>query len=415
MLTGWNFFVIPPSNNMHDPLLKKVNKMKKAILPVLVLVLALSLCACASSVQDNLPDNQISASPTPVPTVFVENVPMPTPALPLDEVPLETLMADFATKIQAGSAGSSLKAVGQAVRFMDWAIGTYMSEEEIFAAVDFYLSQLDEAAYAEYMMQLELLDYTYQLLLTPGQEELLATAGCAESNYPWSDKPLRAAECFMNAAGLRATYQLPLEYTEAQPAINELYSDYLSDCYHALNERWEFDYMMEQGLNATIFQDFLSREAYSPISALDELGYCLYDVNGDDIDELIIGKISLPNEVFNILSCTSGTLTTVFEGWERNLAFICSDGTVVTRGSGGAAVTYYTYYKFDGSALTPFGSVIHDGNASPNAPWFVSQDGDMDITNDIPATQEQAQGIIAQYEALYIPFALTPLSSLANQ
>ena len=73
----------------------------------------------------------------------------------------------------------------------------------------------------------------------------------------------------------------------------------------------------------------------------------------------------------------------------------------------------YTYYKFDGSALTPFGSVIHDGNASPNAPWFVSQDGDMDITNDIPATQEQAQGIIAQYEALYISFPLTPFSALA--
>ena len=31
---------------------------------------------------------------------------------------------------------------------MDWAIGTYMSEEEIFAAVDFFLSQLDEAALA---------------------------------------------------------------------------------------------------------------------------------------------------------------------------------------------------------------------------------------------------------------------------
>jgi len=403
LLTGWNFFVIPPSNNMHDPLLKKVNKMKKAILPVLVLVLALSLCACASSVQDNLPDNQISASPTPVPTVFVENVPMPTPALPLDEVPLETLMADFATKIQAGSAGSSLKAVGQAVRFMDWAIGTYMSEEEIFAAVDFYLSQLDEAAYAEYMMQLELLDYSYQLLLTPGQEELLATAGCAESNYPWSDKPLRAAECFMNAAGLRATYQLPLEYTESV----DVYADLLRNYYLAFNEGWDEQFCTEKGLNYTFIMEF------SPYEPLNNLGYAKHDINGDDLEELIIADMNTPITAYQIYTQQGGQPVNVFEGWARNVAYVCSDGSIVSRGSGGAAITYYTYYKLDSATLVPFGSVIHEGNASPNAPWFVSQDGDMDITNDIPASAEQAQGIIAQYEAMYIPFALTPLSALA--
>ena len=377
--------------------------MKKAILPVLILVLALSLCACASSVQDNLPDNQISASPTPVPTVFVENVPVPTPALPLDEVPLETLMADFATKIQAGSAGSSLKAVGQAVRFMDWAIGTYMSEEEIFAAVDFFLSQLDEAALAEYMMQLELLDYTYQLLLTPGQEELLATAGCSESNYPWSDKPLRAAECFMNAAGLRATYQLPLEYVESV----DVYADLLRNYYLAFNEGWDEQFCTEKGLNYMFIMEFFPHE---PLS---NLGYIKHDINADGLEELIIADMNTPITVYQIYSQQGGQPVNVFEGWARNVAYVCSDGSIVTRGSGGAAVTYYTYYKLDGAALVPFGSVIHEGNASPNAPWFVSQDGDMDITNDIPATQEQAQGIISQYEAMYIPFALTPLSALA--
>lgn len=376
--------------------------MKKTLPLILALIMALSLCACASTAQ-SIPDNHISASPTPVPTVYVENAPMPTPLIPLDEVPLEMLMEDFATKIQAGSAGSSLKAVGQAVRFMDWAIGTYMSEEEIFAAVDFYLSQLDEAALAEYMMQLELLDYTYQLLLTPGQEELLATAGCAESNYPWSDKPLRAAECFMNAAGLRATYQLPLEYVESV----DVYAELLRNYYLAFNEGWDEQFCTEKGLSYIFIMEF------SPHEPLSNLGYIKHDINADGLEELIIADMNTPITVYQIYSQQGGQPVNVFEGWARNVAYVCSDGSIVVRGSGGAAVTYYTYYKLDSAALVPFGSVIHEGNASPNAPWFVSQDGDFDITNDIPATQEQAQGIISQYEAMYIPFALTPLSALA--
>lgn len=378
--------------------------MKKALILILVFALSLSVSACASPASiPNAPDNQIQPQQTPVPSVNVSDNRLPTPAIPVDEVPLETLMADFATKIQAGSAGSSLKAVGQAVRFMDWAVDTYMSEEEIFAAVDFYLSGLDDATLAEYMMQLELLDYTYQLLLTPGQEELLATAGCSESNYPWSDKPLRAAESFMNAAGLRDTYQLPMEYVETA----DVYAELLRNYYLAFNEGWDEQFCSEKGLNYMFIMEF------SPYEPLNNLGYAKHDINADGLEELIIADMNTPTTVYQIYSQQGGQPFNVFEGWARNVAYICSDGSIVVRGSGGAAVTYYTYYKLDGTTLNVFGSVIHDGNTSPNAPWFVSQDGDMDITNDLPASQEQAQSIISQYEAMYIPFSLTPLSALA--
>ena len=390
--------------------MNQVKIMKKLLSFLLLIALASGLAACAAPTVDNAPQS----TPTPVPSVNLADREVESYGSLPGEILLEELMADFAVKIQAGSAGSSLKAVGQACRLMDWGMDTSMTEEEIFAAVDFFLSGLDEAAHAEYITQLQLLDATYQQLLLPGQEALLETAGCADSRYPWTDMPIRCVESFFTAVGLRDTYQFAADHSPAAPAIDPLYADYLSDCYHALLENWEYDYMALQGLNAVIFQDFLSQQAYSGISALEALGYCLHDVNADGIQELLIGKTGAPKEIFNIISIADGNLIMPFEGWERNLCFICADGTVVTRGSGGAAITYYTYYKFDGAALNVFGSVIHEGNASPDAPWFISTDDDKDIMNDSPASEAQALGLIQQYENQYISFDLKPLSKAGD-
>lgn len=384
--------------------------MKKILILIFALSLVFSLVACAAPTVDN----SAAPTPTPVPSVNLADRELELYGALPGEILLEDLMADFAVKIQPGSAGCSLKAVSQAARLMDWGMDTAMSEEEIFAAVDFFLSGLDEATHAEYMSALELLDATYKQLLQPGQEELLETAGCTDSRYPWTDVPIRCVESFFTAAGLRDTYQLPTEYVEETPVIDELYVVYLKDCYHALNEKWEYDYMAQRGLSYTILMDYLSREGYLIDSAADALGYCLHDINGDGAAELLIGSIQEPQMIYTILTSANGTLSFVFEGWERNHAFICADGSIVTRGSGGAAVTYYAYYKYDGINLNLFGSIIHEGNASPDAPWFISNDGDKDIMNDSPATEEQAMSLINQYEAQYISFQLKPLSEAAD-
>lgn len=371
--------------------------MKKLLSLVLALALAAALSACASSTVDNA----TQASPTPVPSVnLADREQEAYGALP-GEILLEELMADFAVKIQAGSAGSSLKAVSQAARLMDWGMDTPMTEEEIFAAVDFYLSSLDDAALADYMMQLQLLDATYQQLLLPGQEALLETAGCANSRYPWTDMPIRCVESFFTAAGLRDSYQLPTGY-ESAPA--DIYAPLARDYYLAFLEGWDYEFIEEKGLNATLIMET------APYEPLGSLGYIAHDINGDGAAEFILGDMNNPDTVYEIAACINGSFVSVFSGWSRNTAFVCADGTVVNRGSGGAAITYYSYYKFDGAALKVFGSVIHEGNASPDAPWFVSYDDDKDIMNDSPASEAQALGLIQQYENQYISFDLKPLS-----
>lgn len=376
--------------------------MKKLLNLVLILALAAALCACSAPTAGGSIDNAPQTTPTPVPSVNLADREVALYGAVPGEILLEELMADFATKIQAGSAGSSLKAVAQACRLMDWGMDTAMTEEEIFAAVDFFLSGLDDEALSVYMMQLSLLDSTYQQLLLPGQESLLETAGCADSRYPWTDMPIRCVETFFTATGLRQTYQLPTSY-EPEPA--DIYAPLAREYYLAFLDGWDYEYTEEKGLNSTLIME---SAPYEPLSFL---GYTSHDINGDGVPEFILGDMNDPVKVYDIYTTQNGAFINIFTGWSRNSARICADGSIVNIGSGGSASTYYTYYKFDGLSLNVFGSVIHEGNASPDAPWFISTDDDKDIFNDSPASEEQALGLIKQYESQYISFQLKPLGN----
>lgn len=381
--------------------------MKKTLLTLLLASMVLSLGGCAPD-KSTAPDNILPEEQTPPPVLENANQP-PEPVVTTpygDETPIETLLADFAVKIQAGSAGSSLKAVVQAVRLLDWGMDTVMSDEEIFSAVDAYISELDEAEKSEYLIQLELLDDTYQLLLTPGQESLLESAGCADAAYPWSDAPVPAVESFMIAAGIREVPQLFME--SATP--DKQYAAYVENCRLALTQRWDAEKMWEHELNANALMDYLSQEAYPTDSAADELGWCLYDINRDGVNELIMGAVSQPQEVYDIMAYDGAKLVRVFEGWNRNVGHVCHDGTVAVRGSGGAARSNYSFYVLSGTSLAHFGSIIHDADYSPNAPWFISSLDDGDVSKASPASEAQAQNLISQYEGQYVSFAFTPFS-----
>ena len=257
--------------------------MKKLLNLVLILALAAALCACSAPTAGGSIDNAPQTTPTPVPSVNLADREVALYGAVPGEILLEELMADFATKIQAGSAGSSLKAVAQACRLMDWGMDTAMTEEEIFAAVDFFLSGLDDEALSVYMMQLSLLDSTYQQLLLPGQESLLETAGCADSRYPWTDMPIRCVETFFTATGLRQTYQLPTSY-EPEPA--DIYAPLAREYYLAFLDGWDYEYTEEKGLNSTLIME---SAPYEPLSFL---GYTSHDINGDGVPEFILGDMN---------------------------------------------------------------------------------------------------------------------------
>ena len=374
-------------------------EMKKISAFLFLFSLCILLGACASQT----PDNISSAAQQPQTPIPVVDAPADVPDQILteetgDAYALEELMAEV-LRIQAGASGCSLRAVSCAVKFMDWGTTTSMTEEEIYNAVAVYLSSMSESELVDYLEQLKLLDSSYLQLLAPGQEELLESAGCTDTGYPWSSEPIWAVEQFMIATTVRQTSQISLSSAN----MEGLYSDYLFYSHRVLLEG-------ESAADSPVPINYTVLMEHRAADGLHSLGYCLYDINLDGLDELLIGSVEQPTVVYDIVSLVDGQVTPIFQGWARNAAHICTDGTIAVLGSGGAAYTRYTYYSLQNGQLSHVGSIIFDAASSPNAPWFYTADTDEDLANDTPITEEQALSFTRQYESTYISFDFSPFA-----
>lgn len=385
--------------------------MKKLFAFVLTLITALSLCACGSGTA-----GPAEATPSPAP---VESAAPTAEAEPADNSVLEAqtaeltaLLDDFGTRIQSGSAGSSLRAVAQAARLMDWGMSTGMTDAQISAAAADYLAALDEDAKALYLMQIDSLDYAYKQLLQPGQEELLSEAGCADAAYPWSDSPIPAVESLMTALGARSAGAEAETSAGAAPAVQSAdsapgaYAGILDAYYTAITQQPEFS-ALPVGVNVDLY----------PFICQNSLGFCYYDVNSDGVQELLIGPVGPDYSsawIFDAYTVADGQCITLFQGYERNYLVLLSDGTLVNRSSSGASVNSDVFSHLEGGALVPFYSLIVNSTVNVDNPYFVSNGGDM---NSDPATwqsisQQEYEQISAAYEAQTVTLDYTPITAL---
>lgn len=381
--------------------------MKKLFAFVLTLITALSLCACGSGTA-----GPAEATPSPAP---VESAAPTAEAEPADNSVLEAqtaeltaLLDDFGTRIQSGSAGSSLRAVAQAARLMDWGMSTGMTDAQISAAAADYLAALDEDAKALYLMQIDSLDYAYKQLLQPGQEELLSEAGCADAAYPWSDSPIPAVESLMTALGARSA-GVEAETSAGAASAGSApgtYAGILDAYYTAVTQQPEFS-DLPAGVNVDLY----------PFICQNSLGFCYYDVNSDGVQELLIGPVGPDYSsawIFDAYTVADGQCITLFQGYERNYLVLLSDGTLVNRSSSGASVNSDVFSHLEGGALVPFYSLIVNSTVNVDNPYFVSNGGNM---NSDPATwqsisQQEYEQISAAYEAQSVTLDYTPISAL---
>lgn len=385
--------------------------MKKLFAFVLTLITALSLCACGSGTAE-----PAEATPSPAP---VESAAPTAEAEPADNSVLEAqtaeltaLLDDFGTRIQSGSAGSSLRAVAQAARLMDWGMSTGMTDAQISAAAADYLAALDEDAKALYLMQIDSLDYAYKQLLQPGQEELLSEAGCADAAYPWSDSPIPAVESLMTALGARsagaeaetsAGAASDMQSADSAPGA---YAGILDAYYTAVTQQPEFS-DLPAGVNFDLY----------PFICQNSLGFCYYDANSDGVQELLIGPVGPDYSsawIFDAYTVADGQCITLFQGYERNYLVLLSDGTLVNRSSSGASVNSDVFSHLEGGALVPFYSLIVNSTVNVDNPYFVSNGGNM---NSDPATwqsisQQEYEQISAAYEAQSVTLDYTPITAL---
>ena len=123
---------------------------------------------------------------------------------PADVPPVLTLpiLDEIDRNVTIGTAGSSLLAVQEAVKLLDWGVNTGLGADEISDAASTWLAAKNNDL-TDCLKKLELVDEAYRKLLTDEARELLDSAGCEDVEITWGSNPVEPVEAIMQAAGLR--------------------------------------------------------------------------------------------------------------------------------------------------------------------------------------------------------------------
>ena len=181
------------------------------------------------------------------------------------------------------------------------------------------------------------------------------------------------------------TYQETLPTTQA-------YEEILSVFDRAVSEKWNMQQCSDAGISIMI----ANLTEYSV-----DFGYALMDLDGNGNQELLITDGSI---VYNVYTLTDEGVSHVLTGWERSSYRLCNDNILYQQGSGGAALSYDTFYRLVNGVLVVDDAVIFDADTDPESPWFRSADGENPTD---PISEDQAQAIIHSYTPVEIPFRAT--------
>ena len=126
------------------------------------------------------------------------------PDAPADVPPVLTLpiLEEIDRNVTIGTSGSSLLAVQEAAKLLDWGENTGLGADEISDAAFTWLAARNNDL-TDCLDKLELVDIAYQKLLTDEARELLDSAGCEDVEITWGSDPVESVEAIMQAAGLR--------------------------------------------------------------------------------------------------------------------------------------------------------------------------------------------------------------------
>ena len=114
----------------------------------------------------------------------------------------------------------------------------------------------------------------------------------------------------------------------------------------------------------------------------DKIGYIYYDVNGDGIDELLIGEIAdgaWKGTIYDIYTMVNREPKHVISGGARNRYYVCDNSFICNEYSSGANESGVRVYNLveNSVELFPQVSFKYDGYTNPKKPWFLTYSTDI--------------------------------------
>lgn len=125
------------------------------------------------------------------------------------------------------------------------------------------------------------------------------------------------------------------------------YQDILDNAYEVIVAERGADITVADGLFSYtgIYEAGIGRDTNEALSAI---GYTLYDVDGNGIEELIIadtGEGVWDNRIMLMYTLHDDKPVLLIDGWARNAYYLLNDNTIFNEGSGGAAYTIFATYR----------------------------------------------------------------------
>lgn len=190
----------------------------------------------------------------------------------------------------------------------------------------------------------------------------------------------------------------------------EQYAPVLDRYARALQEQWNEGMLFQEGMCT------LCSYCYEG-NPLENVGYALMDLNGDQVPELLVGATGgdayVQDVLFEVYTLQNDTPVQLLVSNERSGYRLCDDGDcyfLVNQASASAAQRQWLYFVVAGDQLTVAQGIVYDAEADSENPWFMTYDDDWDTSNDTAIDEAAAKAIMDGYEAKcfvpeYTPFA----------
>lgn len=196
-------------------------------------------------------------------------------------------------------------------------------------------------------------------------------------NYEkYSDIPDNYSMLFEGSSDIFKTAKGAGDYTYTKDGGMKgkyLYGAVLKKYKKAFTENWDADKLEEEGMSQ-VYAEIASVEK---TSLLNKIGFAYSDLNGDGVDELLIGEVSKgkdPSIVFDIYTMVDREPAHVASGWYRNAYYIFEHGMICNNYAQSAFMSGVKVLEVQHNQTELFlqCDFRYDSEKDKDNPWFVS-------------------------------------------